>query len=389
MKIIDISGETFGYLTAIECVGRDKSGGALWKCVCVCGKEVTVTGGNLRSGKQKSCGCKKGALQTEELTGKRFGKLIVVAETEPYISPSGNKAHRWLCECDCGEIKIAKGADLKSGKVDNCGCQTWSRRSKAKTKDIVGRKFGKLTVIRYSGIKNKHSSWECKCDCGKTVIVASDSLKSGHAMSCGCLRIKDLSNKKFGRLLVKKYVAVGTNGAIWECLCDCGEVCYVSSSGLLSGHTKSCGCLVKESHPSVHNKSGTRLYNIWRGMKERCYNENTVHYNSYGGRGIVICDEWTDNFVSFYNWAIQNGYSDNLTIDRIDNNGNYEPSNCRWTTQKEQMNNTRSNHLITFNGKTQTIAQWSEELGINYQTIQGRIRRGLPVPQILSKDKLY
>lgn len=255
--------------------------------------------------------------------------------------------------------------------------------------DLTNQKFGQLTALERVGKdKNGSALWKCECDCGNEVIVKSDDLVQRHTQSCGCLRIIDLYGKRFGKLCVKELVGTNEKGAVWKCKCDCGEIAYVSSSGLLHG-TKSCGCLVKENHLHTHNKSHTRLYRIWQDMKRRCYNINDEAYSYYGGRGISVCIDWIDDFQSFYDWSIRNGYADNLTIDRIDVNGNYEPSNCRWATQKEQMNNTRNNHLLTFNGKTQTIAQWSEELQINYSTIHGRLRRGCSVAQALSKEKLY
>ena len=125
-----------------------------------------------------------------------------------------------------------------------------------------------------------------------------------------------------------------------------------------------------------HGKYHTRLYNIYRGMKDRCYYKSHNRYNYYGGRGISICGEWLNDFMAFYTWAIDNGYDDNLTIDRIDVNGNYEPCNCRWLTPKEQSNNRRSNVYLTYNNKTQTIKQWAEELGINYKCLWKRHKLG-------------
>jgi hypothetical protein len=123
-------------------------------------------------------------------------------------------------------------------------------------------------------------------------------------------------------------------------------------------------------------------------MKERCSRKENVAYNSYGGRGIKVCDEWVHNFASFRDWATANGYADNLSIDRIDANGNYEPSNCRWTNSQEQNNNKRTNHFLTHNGKTMTIAQWAEETGINYRTLKSRINRdGLTLEEAISKGK--
>lgn len=118
----------------------------------------------------------------------------------------------------------------------------------------------------------------------------------------------------------------------------------------------------------------SRLYTIWNSIKQRCYTKSCTSYKRYGARGISMCDEWKNNYMEFYNWAIQNGYSDNLTIDRIDTNGNYEPSNCRWATYKEQANNTRKIKRYTFNGETHTPREWEEIVGIRWQTIRYRIK---------------
>lgn len=125
-----------------------------------------------------------------------------------------------------------------------------------------------------------------------------------------------------------------------------------------------------------HGKSSTRLYRTWTRMKTRCYNKKFQHYKSYGGRGIKVCDEWLHDFMAFYNWAVSHGYNDNLTIDRIDVNGDYEPNNCRWLTNEEQQNNKRNNIHLTYKGKTQTISQWANELGIKRDLIWSRYQRG-------------
>lgn len=122
-----------------------------------------------------------------------------------------------------------------------------------------------------------------------------------------------------------------------------------------------------------HGMTGTRIYNIWKDMKKRCYCKSRKDYSRYGGRGITVCKEWQE-FIPFYNWAMNNGYTDNLTIDRIDVNGNYEPSNCRWVTTKEQANNKRNNHFVAFNGETMTIAQCGKKIGMCENTIRKRIK---------------
>ena len=162
------------------------------------------------------------------------------------------------------------------------------------------------------------------------------------------LKIKDLTGKRFGRLTVVSFAGRNKyNRSLWNCLCDCGNQKIVNSNSLKRGLTKSCGCLDKEKHithpnRTTHGECGTRLYRIWQGMISRCYNPNTPSYQKwYGSKGVTVCDEWRYNFWIFRNRAVLHGYKDNLTIDRIDPYGNYEPSNCRWATFQEQTHNKR------------------------------------------------
>lgn len=191
----------------------------------------------------------------------------------------------------------------------------------------------------------------------------------------------DLTGKKFGKLEVIGVHDTGSRKTYYVCQCDCGNVKVVRADALISGATKSCGCIKKEQDKTnltanhKHKMSGTRIYETWQDMKRRCYNKQNARYDRYGGRGITVCDEWLKNFQSFYDWAISNGYSDDLTIDRIDNDGNYEPSNCRWSTAKEQCNNRGSNINITIGNATKSLMCWCEIFNVDYKKVYARYKR--------------
>lgn len=198
---------------------------------------------------------------------------------------------------------------------------------------------------------------------------------------------EDLIGKKYGRLIVlNKEPSQKTRSTMWKCQCECGNIVVVRADSLKRKLTQSCGCLCKEKI-TKHNMCKTKLYIAWDAMKQRCYNKNNKRYKHYGGRGIKICDEWLDKengFINFYNWSMQNEYADNLTIDRIDVNGNYEPDNCRWITNKEQQSNKTNNHFITYNNETHTITEWGKIYNINEGTICSRLQNGWNVERALT-----
>lgn len=203
--------------------------------------------------------------------------------------------------------------------------------------DLTGQRFGRLTVLKLDHVERK-SYWLCKCECEKEIIVTSSSLRSGHTKSCGCLH-DDLSRER----------------------------------------------LIKTNE--THGESNTRLYKIWSDIKKRCYRKTFWAYDRYGGRGITLCKEWHD-YLIFRDWCMNNGYAENLTIDRVDNDGNYEPNNCRWVDRKIQANNRNNTKMITYNGDTKTIAQWAETIGINYRTLYTRIfTYNIPLEEALTNKK--
>lgn len=187
---------------------------------------------------------------------------------------------------------------------------------------------------------------------------------------------KDITGQKFGRLTAIKYLGIEKHKAVWLCKCECGNTVEVPSNSLTCNNTKSCGCLHHDmmlKRNTKHNKRNTRLYNIWANMKQRCYNENNTAYKNYGERGIDVCDEWKDDFMAFHNWAMDNCYNDNLTIDRIDNDGNYEPENCRWVDRNQQARNKRNNVNYTINGVTRCLKDWCKIQRLNYGTVISRL----------------
>lgn len=250
--------------------------------------------------------------------GVKRGNLTIIREVEPSKDSRNKTIHNYYCRCDCGNYVIKTDDTLKRGIRPNCGCNS------AIKSDIQPRqRFGKLTVLRELDPKitpngRKHRQFECKCDCGSTLVKSLDFLTHAKVPDCGC---ETPSRRRYGEM-------------------------------------------------GQH-----RLYRIWRGMICRCTMENIPQYKNYGARGIKVCDEWSNNFKSFYTWAFENGYSDELTIDRIDVNGDYCPENCRWVSMQVQNFNKRSNHLITYDGETHPLKEWALIVGVNPENVYSRINK--------------
>ncbi len=202
--------------------------------------------------------------------------------------------------------------------------------------------------------------------------------------------IKDLTGKKYGRYqIITESNRDSKDGTIfWVCLCECGNIKEVSGRNLKSGSTLSCGCYSKDNRKkfsTTHGMSDTRIYIIWCSLKRRCFYKNAAYYQNYGGRGITVCNEWRHNFMNFYNWAIFNGYEEHLTIERVNNDGNYEPSNCTWIPLSEQSKNRRNSINVTNDGETHCISEWARIIGIARNVIWRRYKKGISGEELFSK----
>lgn len=253
-------------------------------------------------------------------------------------------------------------------------------------KDISGTKIGGITVIKPMGRINNHFEWECKCECGNTVIRTTCSLqdtkKNSVFSTCGCLhRIIDGKETSIvGHTIAEiKVLSFDLATKLYDCINKKGKKVKLTAEQLCiriwrynknfdkikqrNDFLLSVGC----SNESEYNKKSIRLHHVLFLMKQRCYEKNAYAYNHYGGRGITVCDEWLKDSKKFVIWSLQNGYADSLQIDRINNNKGYSPENCRWVDRLTNMNNTRRNKFIEYDNRTQTLSQWCRELKIDYK----------------------
>lgn len=221
--------------------------------------------------------------------------------------------------------------------------------------DLTGQRFGKLTVESYAGKNNRRNAlWNCSCVCGKPTIAIGSDLRSGHTKSCGCSRSEAL-------------------------------ISYNKSEEKRARTSE-----LNKKYKSTHGMRYTRLYKEWRSMINRCTATRWRDYDNYGGRGITVCDEWMSSFEAFRDWALENGYRDDLTLDRREVNGDYCPDNCRWITMAAQANNKRTSLYLEFNGERKTAKEWADELGLNYSTLYSRITtKGWSVEKALTTPPFY
>ena len=297
-----------------------------------------------------------------------------------------NERRYVFCRCKCGTEKKVRVDGLLKGVSKSCGCL-----KSPNIKDCIGHKYGNLTIIG-EGNNPRVKSVKCLCDCGNVVEKHFDKVLNGKRTTCGRCNYQQVKiGDAFGRWTVigKSRKSKSSYHKEWLCKCSCEKqtIMYVDEQNLKRGLSLSCGCITIEEcckKNFVHGDTNTRLYIIWCSMRERCTNEKQKSYPSYGGRGITVCEEWND-YLNFKKWAMENGYKDNLTIDRIDVNGNYCPENCRWATTIEQANNKRNNLRITYRGVTHTGAEWGRITGINGKEIRKLYHSGLNMEEILKR----
>lgn len=251
--------------------------------------------------------------------------------------------------------------------------------------DLTGKKFNMLKVITIEKRENGKIYWKCKCDCGEEKVLDSCAIKKNK--SCGCLRrierYKDLVGYENEDIIVVSFSHKRKGSTYWNCSCKhCGKISAKESANIKNG-LATCKCIHNKRIGESKRKMGrdTEIYSKWCGMKTRCYNNRERCFVDYGGRGITVCDEWLNDFESFYDWSIQNGWEKGYSIERKDVDGNYCPENCCWIPLREQAINKRNTIYVELNGEVKRLKEWCEIYGLNYKTVYNRINQCNMTPQ--------
>jgi len=273
---------------------------------------------------------------------------------------------------------------------------------------MIGRKFNLLTVIDAVSERNSvgRVMWLCKCDCGEECVREGVKLRNGTSKSCGCLNhvVVDILGKRFGKLVVMALNPLRNKhgGAMWDCICDCGKNKTYSYQLLKNGKAVSCGCKSKEwqrifgEQASVHGLCKHPLYKQFHGIIDRCYNPHTPNYPMYGGKGVSVCDEWRNDFKTFYDWALANGWERGMHIDKDHKAITagvkpmlYSPEWCSVMTHFENSQRKRNSILIEYSGETHNLTEWANKLGIKKHTLLFRIERKWPLEKAFNPAKQY
>lgn len=248
-------------------------------------------------------------------------------------------------------------------------------------KDLTGQKYNNLLVLSYHRKSNGGILWNCKCDCGNNTTASSYELTHSKKKSCGCLIRKCRVSLDFVGYENEDIIVIALSDKksgkepLWEYKCKhCGKI-NSSTKGNIKRNQATCKCIhysrVSESESMIGRN--TKIYQIWCGMKTRCFNEKDSAYKYYGGRGVTICEEWKNNFELFYNWSLQNGYEDGLSIERKNVNENYCPENCCWIAKEEQARNKTNTLYIEINGEKKRLKEWCKIYNVNYKTVYQKI----------------
>jgi hypothetical protein len=404
LKAVDITGETFGRLTVVSAASsvRNKNGVTIrmWLCRCECGNQAVVRGNNLRSGTSTSCGCRAG----DDLSGKEFGRWLVIGKQPNRLRrPSGSSYRVWLCRCDCGGEKEIDGWALSSGKSRSCGCLA---------REVAAEQCVRLKTTHGKSSSPEYSAWSVmvgRCTNpsnrqyadygGRGVNVCSDWIGPGgfqqfleymreRPNATSSLERKDndrgyepgnvewSTSKKQARNR-RSSVLLTYNGKT-QCATDWALEVGLSPE-IVRRRIRDLGWSVDRAltePPKSSNSSLTemdRLRQVYAGLKTRCLNSNDPAYTNYGARGISVCDRWLgrggfDRFLA----DVGPRPSPDHSLDRKNNDGNYEPGNVQWATRIEQANNRRGS--VTYGGRTLSLKQWSREVGLPYERVQKRVR---------------
>ena len=330
-----------------------------------------------------------------DLVGQKFGKWTVLSE-------AGRRLKRiyWLCECSCGRTTTeVDGAMLRKGESTQCklcgyepvpGRYGGKKGRRMERENLVGHKFRMLTVVAAAEHIGKHPAWLCRCECGIEKVIREFALMSGRIKSCGCEStlykpLNTLQGQRFGYLVALYPGAKVDKHRAWVCKCDCGKEKTIREFVLLNGTVKSCGCHQYDGLKVrfvKHDMSRTREYRIWLGIRRRCNDPKHPGYKNYGGRGIRICKLYDDSFEEFIK-EVGLCPKPNYTVDRINNEGHYEPGNLHWVSMKRNMRNRRNTSMITVSGKTMPMEDFADLIRVTAKNIRYHLKRGKTIEEIM------